>query len=82
MWKSWEDGDEQNRKGMVVHMVKVVKEARPTLSEMTGKKAQRDSVAVLYIEGCQYFGHLMQRADSLEKTMMLGKIFGRRRRRW
>ena len=28
----------------------------------------------------QYFGHLMQRADSLEKTMMLRKIKGRRRR--
>ena len=28
----------------------------------------------------QYFGHLMQRANSLEKTMMLGKIEGRRRR--
>ena len=28
----------------------------------------------------QYFGHLMQRADSLEKTLMLGKIPGRRRR--
>ena len=30
----------------------------------------------------QYFGHLMQRADSYEKTLMLGKIEGRRRRRW
>ena len=30
----------------------------------------------------QYFGHLMWRADSLEKTLMLGKIEGRRRRRW
>ena len=35
----------------------------------------------------QFFGHLMQRADSLEKTLMLGKIEGRRRnwgqrRRW
>ena len=35
----------------------------------------------------QYFGYLMQRADSLEKTMMLGKVEGRRkrgcqRRRW
>ena len=35
----------------------------------------------------QYFGHLMQRADSLEKTLMLGKIEGgrrreRQRRRW
>ena len=29
----------------------------------------------------QYFGHLMQRIDSLEKTLMLGKIDGRRRRR-
>ena len=28
----------------------------------------------------QYFGHLMQRADSLEKALMLGKIWGRRRR--
>ena len=28
----------------------------------------------------QYFGHLMQRTDSLKKTLMLGKIEGRRRR--
>ena len=28
----------------------------------------------------QYFGHMMQRADSLKKTLMLGKIEGRRRR--
>ena len=28
----------------------------------------------------QYFGHLMQRADPLEKTLMLGKVEGRRRR--
>ena len=28
----------------------------------------------------QYFGHLMQRADSLERTLMLGKIEGRRRK--
>ena len=30
----------------------------------------------------QYFGHLMRRADSFEKTLMLGKIEGRRRRGW
>ena len=30
----------------------------------------------------QYFGHLLWRTDSLEKTLMLGKIEGRRRRRW
>ena len=29
----------------------------------------------------QYFGHLMQRADSFEKTLMLGRIEGRRRRK-
>ena len=30
----------------------------------------------------QYFGHVMQRADSLEKTLLLGKIEGKRRRGW
>ena len=30
----------------------------------------------------QYFGHLMRRADSFEKTLMLGKIEGRRKRGW
>ena len=30
----------------------------------------------------QYFGHLMQRTDSLEKTLMLGKTEGRMRRGW
>ena len=30
----------------------------------------------------QYFGYLMQRADSLEKTLMVGKIEGKWRRRW
>ena len=34
---------------------------------------------MLYLK-FQYFGHVMQRADSLEKTLMLGKIEGRRRR--
>jgi len=30
----------------------------------------------------QYFGHLMQRANSLEKTLILGNIEGKRRQRW
>ena len=30
----------------------------------------------------QYFGHLMRRTDSLEKTLMLGKVEGKRRRGW
>ena len=34
----------------------------------------------LKLQQIKYFGHLMQRADSLEKTLMLGKIEGRRRR--
>ena len=37
------------------------------------------SLEVLMLK-LQYFGHLMQRANSLEKTLMLGKIEGRRRR--
>ena len=32
------------------------------------------------LDKTQYFGHLMQTADSLEKTLMMGKIEGRRRR--
>ena len=34
------------------------------------------------LDKTQYFGHLMQTADSLEKTLLLGKIEGRRRRGW
>ena len=36
---------------------------------------------ILFYLKLQYFGHLMQRADSFEKTLMLGKIEGRRRGR-
>ena len=35
---------------------------------------------MLRLKLVQYFGHLMRRADSFEKTLMLGKIEGRRRR--
>ena len=38
------------------------------------------SLEGLILMKLQYFGHLMQRADSFEKTLMLGKIEGRRRR--
>ena len=31
---------------------------------------------------CQYFGYVMRRADSFEKTLMLGKIEGKKRKRW
>ena len=59
----------------------------------TARKARRTNHAILKeinpeysLEGLmlklkfQYFGHLMQRTDSVEKTMMLGKIEGKRRR--
>ena len=38
-------------------------------------------VGLMWKQKLQYFGHLMRRADSFEKTLMLGKIEGRRRRR-
>ena len=48
-----------------------------TLKEMNLKYSLEGLVLKLKL---QHFGHLMQRADSLEKTLMLGKIDGRRRR--
>ena len=41
---------------------------------------QTNETQGLNITGYQYFGHLMGRVDSLEKTLMLGGIGGRRRR--
>jgi len=35
-------------------------------------------MCILFWGSCKYFGHLMQRVESLEKTLMLGKIEGRR----
>ena len=51
-------------------------------------QSQRKSAAKYSLEGLvlklklQYFGHLMQRINSLEKTLLLGKIEGKRRRGW
>ena len=51
-------------------------------------QSQRKSATEYSLEGLvlklklQYFGHLMQRINSLEKTLLLGKIEGKRRRRW
>ena len=56
------------------------------LGPKLGKSKAITATLGLYIGGLmlklklQYFGHLMQRADSLEKTLILGKIEGRRRR--
>ena len=44
------------------------------------KEIKRDYSLEGLMLNLQYFGHLMRRADSLEKTLMLGKIEGKRRR--
>ena len=52
------------------------KEIKPV--DPIGNQFQKYSLEELMLK-LQHFGHLMQRADSLEKTLMLGKIEGRRR---
>ena len=58
----------------------------PWTSRKSNQTIQKENSPECSLEGLmlklklQYFGHLMQRADSLEKTVMLGKIEGRRRR--
>ena len=52
---------------------------QPILKEISPKCSLEGLMLRLKL---QYFGHLMWRADSLEKTLMLGKIEGRRRRGW
>ena len=50
--------------------------------DQTSQSHRKSTLNILWkdlILKCQYFGHLMQRANSLEKTLMLGKIKGRRR---
>ena len=51
------------------------KEIKPILKEISPEYSLEGLMLKL-----QYFGHLMRRADSLEKTLMLGQIEGRRRR--
>ena len=46
------------------------------------KEASPETSLEELVPKLQYFGHLMRRTDSLEKTLMLGKIEGRRRRGW
>ena len=51
---------------------------QPILKEISPEYSLKGPMLKLKL---QYFGHLMQRTDSLEKILMLGKISGRRRRR-
>ena len=53
------------------------KEIQPVLKETSPERSLEGLMLKLKL---QYFGHMMQRADSLEKTLMLGNIEGRRRR--
>ena len=46
------------------------------------QKPERKQASYLVKLKIQYYGHLIQRADSLEKTLMLGKTEGRKRRGW
>ena len=55
------------------------KEIQPILKEI-GPGCSLEGLMLKLKLKAQYFGHLMQRTDSLEKTLMLGKIEGRRRR--
>ena len=53
---------------------------RSNQSILKGINAEYSLEGLMWKLKLQYFGHLMQRTDSLEKTLMLGKIEGRRRR--
>ena len=55
------------------------KEIQSTLKEISTEYSLEGLMLTLKL---QYFGHLMQRTDSLEKTLMMGKIEGGRRRGW
>ena len=58
------------------------------IARRSNQSIQKETIPWCSLEGLilklklQYFGQLMQRADSFEKTLMLGKIEGRRRRGW
>jgi len=66
----------------------IQKNLQSFLKERTNQSILKEISPEYSLEGLmlklklQYFGHLMRRTDSLEKTLMLGKIKGRRRRGW
>ena len=60
-------------------MEKTLENSRRANQSILKEINPEDSLEGLMLK-LQYFGHLMQRASSLEKTLMLGKIEGRRRR--
>ena len=64
----------------------VLEETHPWIARSSNQSILKEISPEYSVEGLmlklklQYFGHLMRRTDSLEKTLMLGKIEGRRRR--
>ena len=77
---SWKRSQRQNRHQYTAVLEKTLEsplDSKSILKEMNPEYSLEGLMLKLKF---QYFGHLMQRADSLEKTLMLGKIEGRRRR--
>ena len=63
--------------------MRVLWTARRSNQSILKEISSEDSLEGLMLKlKLQYFGHLMQTANSLEKTLMLGKIEGKRRRGW
>ena len=85
--RMWETINKDHKEGWVlknwcfqtVVLEKAARSNQSTLKEINPGYSLEGLMLKLKL---QYFGHLMWRADSLEKTLMLGKIEGRRRRGW
>ena len=60
-------------------MVKIKKSSQSILEEINPEYSLEELTLKLKL---QYFGHLMRKAGSLEKTLMLGKIEGRSKKGW
>ena len=81
-----EDGMESPTHSSGVRVPMVHSKHEPFLSPLTSQSILKETSPGCSLEGLmlklklQYFGHLMRRVDSLEKTLMLGRVGGRRRR--
>ena len=71
-----------NSEGMLIYSFHIINEDMGQNIQSILKEIHSESSWEGLMLKLQCFGHLMQRADSLEKTLMLGKIEGRRRRGW
>ena len=84
--KSWAIKKAEHQKLMLLNCGVGVDSRVPWTAKRSNQSILKEISPEYSLEGLmlklkpQYFGHLMQRTDSLEKTLMLGKIEGRRRR--